>query len=171
MMSEENKAVEKLTQNFPDQILEVVEALGETTVSVKRDQIAAMMKFLKEDPELKFEVLMDLFGVDYLEMGGFERFAVVYHLYSDTFNKRLRIKAFVPEGDETIDSVTHLWAAANWPEREVFDMYGISFNNHPDLRRLLCPDNFEGFPLRKDFPLEGIGYRESFHKVTRENAQ
>ena len=170
-MSEENKAVEKLTQTFPDQILEVVEALDETTVSVKRDQIAEIMKLLKEDPDLKFEVLMDLFGVDYLEMGGFERFAVIYHLYSNTYNTRLRVKAFVPEGDEKIDSVTHLWAAANWAEREVFDMYGIEFTNHPDLRRLLCPDNFEGHPLRKDFPLEGIGYRESFHKVTRENAQ
>ncbi len=170
-MSEENKAVEKLTQTFADQILEVVDAFGQTTVSVKRDKIVEMLQFLKEDPDLKYDMLMDLFGVDYLEMGGFERFAVVYHLYSDTHNTRLRIKAFVPEGDEKIDSVTHLWAAANWAEREVFDMFGIHFTHHPDLRRLLCPDNFEGFPLRKDFPVEGIGYRENFVKVTRENAQ
>lgn len=171
MTEAKNVVVDKVKNAFPDQILDVSENLGETAISVKRDKIVDILRFLKEDDELKFDMFIDLCGVDYLEMGGFERFAVVYQLYSMEYNWRIRIKAFVPEGDEKIDSVVSLWAGANWPEREVFDMFGITFTNHPDLRRILCPDNFEGHPLKKDFPLEGIGYRENFLKVTRENAQ
>ena len=171
MAEEKNVVVEKMKSAFPDQILDVREDLGETTISVKRDRIGEILRFLKEDEELKFEMFIDLCGVDYLEMEALERFAVVYHLYSMDYNRRIRIKAFIPEGDEKIDSVVSLWAGANWAEREVFDMFGITFTNHPDPRRILCPDNFEGHPLKKDFPLEGIGYRENFLKITRENAQ
>lgn len=171
MAEEKNPVVEKVKRAFSGQILDVSDASGETTISVKRDQIVEILRFLKEDDDLKFELFIDLFGVDYLEMGGFERFAVVYHLYSMVHNRRIRIKAFIPEGDEKIDSVVSLWAGANWAEREVFDMFGITFNHHPDLRRILCPDDFEGHPLKKDFPVEGTGYRENFLKVTRENAQ
>jgi len=171
MTEAKNVVVDRVKNAFPDQILDVSENLGETAISVKRDKIVDILRFLKEDNELKFDMFIDLCGVDYLEMGGFERFAVVYQLYSMEYNRRIRIKAFVPEGDEKIDSVVSLWAGANWAEREVFDMFGITFTNHPDLRRILCPDNFEGHPLKKDFPLEGIGYRENFLKVTRENAQ
>ncbi|MEE9170959.1 MAG: NADH-quinone oxidoreductase subunit C, partial [bacterium] len=84
---------------------------------------------------------------------------------------RLRIKAYVPENDLKFDTVSHLWPAAEWAEREVYDMYGIEFNNHPDMRRILNPDDFEGFALRKDFPVEGIGYREDYEKIERATGQ
>jgi|Deesub1362B_J571_1020462.scaffolds.fasta_scaffold04436_4 NADH-quinone oxidoreductase subunit C len=170
-MATNEEILKKIREKFGDAVLETSDALGEAAVSVRRDVIVDLLKFLREDPDLAFDFLMDLCGVDYLEMGGFERFAVVYHLYSLKHNHRVRVKAFVPENDPRIDSVTELWAAANWAEREVYDMYGIEFNNHPDMRRILCPDDFVGNPLRKDFPLQGIGYRESFEKIDRESAQ
>ncbi|GBD94821.1 NADH-quinone oxidoreductase subunit C 1 [bacterium BMS3Abin05] len=171
MGEEKNPVIERVKKAFSDQFLGATEALGEVTISVKRDKIVDILGFLKEEDDLKFEMMMDLCGVDYLEAGGFERFAVVYHLYSMTYNRRLRIKAFIPEGDEQIDSVISLWAGADWPEREVFDMFGITINHHPDLRRILCPDDFEGHPLRKEFPVEGTGYRGKFEKITRDMAQ
>ncbi|HHM23821.1 MAG TPA: NADH-quinone oxidoreductase subunit C [Bacteroidetes bacterium] len=170
-MASNEEILKKVQEKFGDCVLEVKDALGEATISIKRDCNVEVLKFLRDDPDLAFEFLMDACGIDYLEMGGFERFAVVYHLYSLKHNHRVRVKAFIPENDPRIDTVSHLWAAANWAEREVFDMYGIEFNNHPDMRRILCPDDFVGHPLRKDFPLQGIGYRESFEKIERSTAQ
>ncbi|MCP5071628.1 MAG: NADH-quinone oxidoreductase subunit C [bacterium] len=108
------------------------------------------MTFLRDEPALAFDMLIDLTCVDYL--GREPRFEMVYHLYSVTRNHRLRIKAGVSEESATIGSVTGLWAAADWMEREVFDLYGIVFENHPDLRRILLDEGFEGHPLRKDYP-------------------
>ncbi len=170
-MASNQEILQKVQEKFADCVLETKDELGEATLSIKRECNVAVLSFLREDPDLAFDFLMDVCGVDYLEMGGPERFAVVYHLYSMKHNHRVRVKAFVPEDDPTIDTVSHLWAAANWAEREVFDMFGIEFNHHPDMRRILCPDDFEGHPLRKDFPLKGIGYRESFEKIERSNAQ
>ena len=163
--------LQKVQDKFSDCILETSDRLGEATVSVKRDCVVDLMNFLRDDSNLAFDFLMDLCGVDYLEMGGFERFGVTYHLYSMKHNHRIRVKAFIPETDAKIDTISQLWDAANWAEREVYDMYGIEFNNHPDMRRILNPDDFEGFPLRKEFPAEGIGYRENFEKIERLNAQ
>ncbi len=170
-MAANSELIQKIRIQFCTCVLDTKDRQGQITIAVKRDCIETLLHFLRDDPDFACDFLMDLCGVDYLEMGGFERFAVVYHLYSRQHNHRIRIKAFVPENDPRIDTVSHLWAAANWAEREVYDMYGIEFDHHPDLRRILNPDDFSGSPLRKDFPLEGIGYRESFPKIERSSIQ
>jgi len=147
----DHPAVAKLKEKFSDSVLEVKEFRGETTVVVKKEQIVAICSFLKQ--ELGFNFLTDLCGVDYL--GQSPRFMVVYHLYSISSHQRLRLKAVVEESDARIDTVTGVWATANWLERECWDLMGISFNNHPDLRRILLPADWEGHPLRKDYPLQG----------------
>jgi NADH-quinone oxidoreductase subunit C len=124
----------------------------DATARVGREHIEDVLGFLRDDPELEFEMLTDLTAVDYL--GEQPRFEVVYHLYSVAKNHRLRVKARVPEGDPVIASAASLYASANWMEREVFDLYGIRFDGHPDLRRILLYDQFEGHPLRKDYPKE-----------------
>lgn len=125
---------------------------GELTVDARADRIAPVLKFLRDDPLAKFRVLIDLTGVDYPERG--KRFDVVYHLLSMHNNTRIRVKARVGE-DETIPTATKIYPCADWFEREAFDMYGIVFSGHPDLRRILTDYGFEGYPLRKDFPLTG----------------
>jgi NADH-quinone oxidoreductase subunit C len=126
---------------------------------VQPDQVAAIARFLREDNRLAFEQVMDVCGVDYLAYKGYPavspRFAVVYHLLSVTHNHRLRLKAFVTEAHPVLPSVVDIWDAANWFEREAFDMFGIIFEGHPDLRRILTDYGFSGHPFRKDFPLEG----------------
>lgn len=125
---------------------------GELNVDARADRIVHVMKFLRDDPLAKFLVLIDICGVDYPQRA--KRFDVVYHLLSMHNNARIRVKAKVGE-DETIPSVTDIYPCADWFEREAFDMYGIVFSGHPDLRRILTDYNFEGYPLRKDFPLTG----------------
>lgn len=126
---------------------------GELNVDARADRIAQVMKFLRDDQLTKFLVLIDLCGVDWPSRA--KRFDVVYHLLSMHNNARIRIKAKVGE-DETIPSVTDIYPCADWFERETFDMYGIVFTGHRDLRRILTDYNFEGYPLRKDFPLTGF---------------
>lgn len=121
---------------------------GDDTIVVRRESIQSVLKLLKE--QFAFEMLADLTAVDFL--GQEPRFEVVYHLNSLTKNVRLRVKVPVNEKEE-VDTATGLWPAANWLEREVWDMFGIKFKNHPDLRRLLMYDEFEGHPLRKDYPV------------------
>ncbi|MFQ6617626.1 MAG: NADH-quinone oxidoreductase subunit C, partial [Fidelibacterota bacterium] len=130
--------------------------------------ILDILSFLKENEILPFDFLVDISGVDCLEIKAFERFAVVYHLYSFKHGLRIRVKAFVAEKNPEIDSVTSLWPAANWQEREVYDLFGIKFRGHPDLRRLLLPDDFKAHPLRKDYPLKGMGERSKFRVIKRE---
>jgi len=125
---------------------------GELTVDARADRIAQVLTFLRDDPLAKFLVMIDLTGVDY--PGRAKRFDVVYHLLSMHNNTRIRVKAKVGE-DETIPTVTGVYPCADWFEREAFDMYGIVFSGHPDLRRILTDYGFEGYPLRKDFPLSG----------------
>jgi NADH-quinone oxidoreductase subunit C len=125
---------------------------GDATARVDAARILDVLRFLRDEPELEFEMLSDLTAVDYL--GEEPRFEVVYHLYSLARNHRVRIKARVPEQPAEIDSAVSLFASANWMEREVFDLYGIRFRGHPDLRRILLYDEFEGYPLRKDYPKE-----------------
>jgi NADH-quinone oxidoreductase subunit C len=163
----------------------VLSSHGEITLEVRADQLKLICLALRDLPEFRFEELMDLCGVDYLYFGidewsteratstGFERgvksiqsqvpdstwekprFAVVYHLLSITHNHRVRVKAFVDNENPIIDTVTNIWASANWYEREAFDLYGILFSGHPDLRRILTDYGFVGHPFRKDFPLSG----------------
>ena len=125
---------------------------GELTVDARADRIVQVLRFLRDEPLAKFSVLIDLCGVDYPERA--KRFDVVYHLLSMHNNMRIRVKAQINEED-TIPTATSVFPAADWFEREAFDMYGIVFVGHPDLRRILTDYGFEGYPLRKDFPLTG----------------
>lgn len=142
----------KLMKRFSGSILETHSFRGDDTAVVKKEDLVDICTFLRDDESLQYNFMMDLTAVDYL--GKAPRFEVVYHLYSLKFNRRVRIKAKVSESDCTIDSIVPLWVSANWFEREVFDMYGITFNGHPELRRILLYEGFEGHPLRKDYPIK-----------------
>ncbi|OGI47512.1 MAG: NADH-quinone oxidoreductase subunit C [Candidatus Muproteobacteria bacterium RIFCSPHIGHO2_01_FULL_65_16] len=136
---------------------------GELTLEVRREDIVTVCRALRDDPALAFEQLIDLCGVDYLDYGRESasgarpgpRFAVVYHLLSLGHNRRLRLRARLADEAPLIASVTEIWSAANWYEREAFDLFGIMFDGHPDLRRILTDYGFSGHPFRKDFPLIG----------------
>ncbi|MBU2604417.1 MAG: NADH-quinone oxidoreductase subunit C [Alphaproteobacteria bacterium] len=127
-------------------------AVGELTLLAERDHILHLLRFLRDDQQCNFETLIDICGVDYPERS--DRFEVVYHLLSMRMNHRIRVRIRTDE-ETPVPSATVLWPAANWFEREAFDMYGIQFADHPDLRRILTDYGFEGYPLRKDFPLTG----------------
>jgi len=145
-----NASLKRLIFEYPSDIVATHANLGDATACVNLPRIADVMRFLRD--EVGFDMLMDLTAVDYL--GETPRFEVVYHLYALDRHERLRVKARVDEGAPRIASVTGLWASANWMEREVFDLYGIEFEGHPDLRRILLYDEFVGHPLRKDYPKE-----------------
>jgi NADH-quinone oxidoreductase subunit C len=142
----------RLLEGLPDAVRDTHARLGDATAQVDPGRILDVLRFLRDDPDLEFDMLMDVTAVDYL--GQEPRFELVYHLYASTVHHRVRIKARVSEADAEIDSAVSLWPSANWLEREVYDMYGIRFRDHPDLRRLLLYDEFEGHPLRKDYPKE-----------------
>lgn len=132
------------------------EALGETTVRLPREKLLAACRYLQT--ECGFDMLTDIAGVD--NYGEDPRFEVVYHLYSFTHRCWLRLKVAVPEDDMQVNSVTDLWRTADWHEREAFDMYGIRFRNHPNLKRILMWEGYPYYPLRKDFPLAGMDAEE-----------
>ncbi len=143
-----------------DKLADVTVAFGEVTAVVPAAHLDAAMRLLRDRSELRYEMLIDLCGVDYSTYGGDThegpRFAVVYHLLSLAHNQRLRIRTPVPDDAfPVVGSVVDIWPAANWFEREAFDLYGIVFSGHPDLRRLLTDYGFVGHPFRKDFPLSG----------------
>ena len=151
-----------LQETLGDKLVSAVTALGEVTVVVKAEHLLATTTALRDAPALKFEQLIDLCGVDYQSYGegggGREgqRFAVVYHLLSLSHNWRVRLRVFAADDEfPVVDSVIGVWPAANWSEREAFDLYGIVFSGHPDLRRILTDYGFVGHPFRKDFPLSG----------------
>ena len=145
--------VETIKDKFPQAIEEVVHVRDEYTIRVKREHLLEISRFLKEEAEYGFNFLSDLCGVDYI--GREPRFEVVYHLYSMEHKHRLRMKVSLSEDDLTIASVTSVWRTADWHERECYDLLGVHFSDHPDLRRILTPDGFKDHPLRKDFPLRG----------------
>ncbi len=147
---EEQKISEILKANFAEEIVSIKQDLGMTVVELRKKDLVPLMTFLKAQPQ-DFAMLLDLTCVDFLERK--PRFEMVYHLYSLSSNQRLRLKSGVEEDDPVIDSLTGLWKNANWLEREIFDMFGIRFTNHPYLKRLFMYDGFEGYPLRKDYPL------------------
>jgi NADH-quinone oxidoreductase subunit C len=124
---------------------------GEAVVVVAREKASDALRTLRDHPDMRFEQLSDLTAADYL--GRTPRFEVVYQLYSITLNHRLRVKVPVPEDDPVLPTASGIWKAANWAEREVWDMFGIRFAGHPDLRRILMYPEFRGHPLRKDYPL------------------
>ena len=150
---EPEKIIETLRQRFEGQVVESGTAHGQTWAVVKRDSLAGMCRFLKEDPDIKMDYLIDITAVDWLPKT--PRFEVVYNMHSMRHGSRLRLKVPVEEGDASVPTVSGVWRTANWHERETYDMFGIVFAGHPDMRRILMPDDWEGYPLRKDYPLEG----------------
>ncbi|MBU3922515.1 MAG: NADH-quinone oxidoreductase subunit C, partial [Alphaproteobacteria bacterium] len=141
-----------IEDRMPDAVRSTQIRVGELTVLAERDHILALLRFLRDDQQCNFETLIDICGVDYPERT--ERFEVVYHLLSMRMNHRIRIRIRTDE-ETAVPSAVPIWPAANWFEREAFDMFGLQFSDHPDLRRILTDYGFEGFPLRKDFPLTG----------------
>lgn len=139
---------------FADSVQEIIEAVGEITVIVKREGLVELMTWLRDEPSLRFNYLSDIGGVDLGEFA-IPRFAIAYQLYSLEHNHRLRVKVFLEEDDAHLPTMWNVWKAANWLEREIYDMFGVIFDGHPDLRRILMPADYEGYPLRKDFPLKG----------------
>jgi NADH-quinone oxidoreductase subunit C len=200
-MSEFKHLVSTLKERFDSQMDELIVVRDEITMALPKQHLLAVCQALRDEAPFHFDMLIDVCGVDYLTYGqddwettqaasqGFDRgvetgqakeqvaswtkprFAVVYHLLSIKKNHRLRLKVYLPEDDVTINSVIEIWPAANWFEREAFDMFGILFKNHPDLRRLLTDYNFVGHPFRKDFPLSGhveVRYDAALERVVYE---
>lgn len=176
-----SKLQESVTQRFSQRLLSSCTELGELTIEVEISELLSILRELRDNDDFQFEQLIDVAGVDYLTYGldewatseasaeGFERgrqdqpasqwrkarYAVVYHLLSITLNQRIRVRVFVEEESMIVPSVVELWNGANWFEREAFDLFGILFDGHPDLRRLLTDYGFIGHPFRKDFPMVG----------------
>ncbi|MDP3183003.1 MAG: NADH-quinone oxidoreductase subunit C [Desulfobaccales bacterium] len=149
-----NAAVALLQAKFPDDVVEVTEFRGDTTVTVKPERIKDICLLLRDDPQTSFRYLSMIAGMDYSPQS--PRFGVVYNLYSHKYKNRITLKALLKDDrTPTVDSVTEVWSTANWHEREAFDLVGIRFKGHPDLRRILMPTDWVGHPLRKDYPLKG----------------
>lgn len=172
-------AVNAVKERFPDLNVEAAPLCrhmdgrpsDQLWVRVPAERLIEAMTFLRDDPRCRFEQLCDLTCVDYLEFpDAADRFGVVYSLLSLSHNHRLWVKVFVNDPNPTVPSVTGLWAAANWPEREVYDLFGVTFEGHPDPRRIVWIEGSDEHPLRKDYPLRGRGEREDFEIVTRETA-
>ena len=154
----------KIKERFPDAILEVTEFSAEPIIHVKGQHNLTVLTALKIDG---YNFLADLTAIDNLTLGGYERFAVVYHLLCHATAQRLTVKAYVPEEEPSLPSVETLWKTADWQEREVFDLYGIKFEGHPNLIRIMNPHDFDGYPLRKDYPRLGRKERSDFSVIKR----
>ena len=149
--ADDHPLVKKLKAEFGDVVGDAVEFIGQLSVNVDATRIVEICDFLKSDPDTSFNYLSDLTCVHWPRTPA--PFEMVYNLFSIDANERVRLKARIKE---SVDSVTNVWPSANWLEREVFDLFGVRFNNPPDLRRLLLPPDWEGYPLRKDYPLEFV---------------
>jgi len=164
---------QKIQDQFADVVTSTEEYRGQASVTVNKKNILEVCRYLHDEPGLDFDYLRDLTAVDY--MGKKEpRFEVVYHLFSIKHRHMIRLKAPVTENDCVINSVVPVWVGANWHERECYDLFGIRFEGHPDLRRILLPDDWEGHPLRKDYPVAGPqpedewqGFKEVLEKAER----
>ena len=187
----EHPALQPLKDRFPHVKFRVAEFRDAVTVVVPRENILAVCRFLRDELTLRYDMLAELNGVDYLNFPGAEhRFGVNYCLTSVDKNSRLWLKVFLDPTLDTspgkdardenvietgdpglkLDSVTSIWPGAEWMEREVYDMIGVIFTGHPDLRRILTWNGFGSYPLRKDYPLRGVGEREDYKIITREGA-
>lgn len=148
----EDPLLQRLREKFGEAVLSTHEFRGDRTAIVDRGSLIEACTWLRDDPENAFDMMMDLTAVDYL--GRKPRFEVVYHLYSVEKNHRMRVKVPLEEDDVKIPTVIPVWPGANWLEREAWDLYGIQFDGHPDLKRIYMYEEFEGHPLRKDYPKE-----------------
>ncbi len=158
----------KLSDRFGARSLQTTYNNDELTVTLNKPILIKVLNFLRDDKDFQFKQLVDICGVDYPDR--IDRFEIVYHLLSVSLNQRIRVKLSVTD-DETIPSLVTLYDAANWYEREIWDMFGVIFTDHPDLRRILTDYGFQGHPLRKDFPLSGfiqVKYDDSEKKVVNE---
>ena len=156
------KALERIQAEFADFVLATHDQHGDETVIVSREALPKLFFFLRDDPDLAFDMLLDVTAVDCSQMKNRplglpegHRFFVVYHMRSLQLRQRIRVKVPVTGADPHVPTAVDAWKGANWPEREAFDMFGIVFDGHPDLRRILLYDEFVGHPLRKDYPLRG----------------
>lgn len=148
-----HRAAELLQEKFPEEVVEVSEFRGDTTVVVKPERIVEICRTLRDDPTVSFKYLSMIAAIDYYPKS--PRFAVVYNLYSHRNHDRITLKAFLDDAAPVIDSVTSVWSTADWHEREAYDLMGIRFKGHPNLRRILLPQQWKGFPLRKEYPQRG----------------
>jgi NADH dehydrogenase I D subunit len=154
-MPEERADVRKIIERFPRAVLEAGRVRGETVLTVPPGDLVAVCRFLRQEPDLAYDLCLFVSAVDRLGLGLSPRFAVVYQLYSLEHNRRLRLKVPVSGKPPQVDSVTEVWSAADWHERETYDLFGIHFKGHPELRRIMLPVDWKGHPLRKDYPLGG----------------
>ncbi len=152
-MIEDNVILKRFSERFPQAIVETTFFRDELTITLKKEDMVEIFRFLRDDPLLSYDFLSDLCGVDYFSEE--PRFEVVYHLYSLNNKNRLRIKVKVSSADLQVPSVVSVWKTADFHERECYDLLGIEFEGHPNLKRILLWDGFEGHPLRKDYPLKG----------------
>lgn len=151
----------RVQESFSTGVVSVTEWRGDVAVTVTRDKLHEIAQFLRDEPGMDFDYIVHVSSVDWPDDD--ERFEVVWELYSIRKRHRIRLKTRVLESDCIVDSLADLWRGADFMEREVYDMMGIRFRHHPDLRRILMPDDYtEGYPLRKDFPLRGRGWRDTF---------
>src|SRR5579871_2147913 len=160
----ERLEVQKIRDHFPDALLDVNTFRGDTRIMVKREYIVPICRLMRDDPDLQYNFFSECLGVDYLDSREDYRFEVVYNLYSLPYakdgiayghNHRIFLKVPVPEEDPVVPSVTEVYAGANFPEREIYDFFGVQFEGHPDLRRIFMSDDWVGHPQRKDYPLGG----------------
>jgi NADH-quinone oxidoreductase subunit C len=177
-MASTNEIVAMLQARFPGLPIQTAAMVkhgaqsgDQSYVRIEPPMLIEVLRFLRDDPRTRFEQLCDLTCVDYLNFpGATDRFGVIYSLLSLTHNHRFWIKCFVNDPAPKLPSVVAIWPGADWMEREVFDMFGIAFEGHPDLRRILTWDGFDAHPLRKDYPLRGRGERENYEVVRRDSA-
>ena len=153
-----------IKERLPGAVLDITEFAGEQILHVKGQDILKVLTELKDDG---FNFLADLTAIDNLTLGGFDRFAVSYHLLSHKTTERATVKAYISEEKPSLPSVESLWKTADWQEREVFDLYGIKFEGHPNLIRIMNPDDYDGYPLRKDYPRLGRKERGDFPVIDR----
>jgi NADH-quinone oxidoreductase subunit C len=146
-----------IEEHFPGQVLGAATHAGQVGVMIRKERVQDICRHLRDAPLLKMDLLVDLTAVDYSQYPGDAgpRFEVVYNLISTVYLHRIRLKVRVSEEYPRVDSVSSVWQTANWHERETYDLMGIIFDGHPDLRRILTPDDFEGHPLRKEYPVKG----------------
>ena len=163
---QESLLVKKLQAGFGDRILETNLFKDEISHLLDTSALLEICEFVKNDPELQMNYLVDVLGVDYPNAP--QRFEIIYHLYSIPLRHRLRLRVRVAKG-ERVPSVTGIWPAADWPERETYDMYGVRFEGHPNMKRIYMPPDWEGFPMRKDYPLKG--YKDEYNPFGEEREE
>ncbi len=156
--------IARIEDKFSESALDTTKFVGEDIIHIKGFSNLDILKLFKDNG---FNFLADMTAIDNLTLGGFERFSVVYHLLSHETKERVTVKAYVPENQPELPSAESLWKTADWQEREIYDLFGISFKGHPNLTRIMNPDDYKGHPLRKDYPRLGMKERDDFPVVKR----